>query len=445
MADTMLDDIMSEEELEDDVDDDDRKMPAEPDKEGIPRSKVPLSKVLQTIIGLGEQYNRGKDKKFANELLVAAVNYLEEQVFDKHDKSWLDGTLFGMLAEAFPGKLNHIIETFSDKKINQLFKKGFFGRAYEAAYIDGDGTICGHRTDDRMDYFDCGIDISPHAPFFNLLTTIGGYDKGVVRIVNDDFLADPTTITAFNYALVLKNPQFLSVLAVSPSARLGLEGKRTSRSTPMAKATGKSLSRILSALNNNHGIGFSSDYYENSFRRLVGFERKYTDMDNPAPILFLVYLAGIIGSDGCVGEHDGRRILIIQSNRNYLLGLHRVAKEVFGLDDDEECYVKAKSSKPSSNARKSFDLVFRGNAMKRILPFVAAFDYNRRTQHLLFLILQLVKDCDESQFSNKRNVVTFLLHVLIIIRIYYPSKKKTIIITIAELVEIVTRELSCFQ
>ena len=434
--------------MADAADDDDGKMPAEePEKEGssrgFPQSRVPFSKVLETMIGLGEHYDREKGKKFANELLVAAVNYLEEQVFNKHDNSWFEGTLFGMLAEAFPGKLNHIIETFSDNKMYQLFEKGFIGRAYEAAYIDGDGSIYGNRVTDTVDYSVCNISVSPHAPYHNLLTSTGGYNKGLNRTMNGEFFVDAITISAFNKALVLKRPQFLSVLAVSSSARKGLEGE-VSKNTPLAKATSASLSRILSALNSNHGIGFSADYYENLFRQILGFERKHTDMNNPAPILFLEYLAGIIGSDGCVGHHNGSEIAICQSNRNYLLGLQRVSKEVFGLDD-EECYVTRHSQPLSSNHRKRFMLVFKGKAMKRILPFIALFDYNRRTQHLLLLILHLVKDCDESQFSNKENVVTFLLHLLIIIRIYYPSKRKIIVITITALVELVTQTLSCFQ
>lgn len=434
--------------MADAADDDDGKMPAEPEKEGssrgFPQSRVPFSKVLETMIGLGEQYNRKKNKKFANELLVAAANFLEDQVFDKHDNCWFEGTLFGMLAEAFPGKLNHIIETFSDNKIYQLFEKGFVGRVYEAAYIDGDGSIYGNRgEEDTVDCFVCNISVSNHAPYHYLLTSTGGYNKGLNRAMNGEFFVDAITISAFNCALVLKRPQFLSVLAVSSSARTGLEGG-VSKNTPLAKATSASLSRILSALNSNHGIGFSVDYYENLFRQILGFERKHTDMNNPAPILFLVYLAGIIGSDGGVGRNFGREITIYQSNRNYLLGLQRVSKEVFGLDD-EECYVTRNSQTLSSNHRKKFILVFKGNAMKRILPFIALFDYNRRTQHLLLLILHLVKDCDESQFSNKENVVTFLLHLLIIIRIYYPSKRKIIVITITALVELVTQTLSCFQ
>ena len=163
----------------------------------------------------------------------------------------------------------------------------------------------------------------------------------------------------------------------------------------------------LSALNYDHGALIPEEAY------LQNLERLRTEY----PLLLILYIAGLMGADGNIGSGQWATLTrITQSNYPFLNALAQTMQRAFGFSDEPRVSCQERSG---SRERDTFHCHFSAEQGEALILLVGSFDYNRRAQWLLTLIMRLVISAPD--FPNKTNIREFIEDILIVIREEEPS------------------------
>lgn len=360
-------------------------------------------------------------------------NYLENGVvFPNGEGGYIEGIPLSMFANAFPGYMAPIIELLNRPEIKQLFEKNYYAQVFIAAFFEGDGVESVSLThDDRRPKV--GINIGGDKPFHNLLTRKFGYNSNnptnvnmstaaVATLNKELFEQHPTMWHGFYAATALKKLQWITTSALGNEGGL-VDSRRGVRTIPPHELLARrSLNHIISALNNLHGEGISIDQFENWFEFMRCVETNILEEEGGAPITFLIFLAGIMSSDGGVGYGDwGTECYIYQSCENWCKALAKVIERAFGFEIGSVKVSQRNEAVFSPNTREGWKITFNKQQTDQILLAVGAFDYNRRSQWLVLLVLRLVSLETEESMPTRELVRSFLDDLLSTIREEMPS------------------------
>lgn len=132
------------------------------------------------------------------------------------------------------------------------------------------------------------------------------------------------------------------------------------------------------------------------------------------PCFFDVFIAGIIGSDGGVGNGNTLAYQIYQSNRRFMVAFSSVMNEKYGLST----FVTRKKCK-SIRWRPEYTIRMNSEDTRKMILRVASYDLNRADQQLVLLLRIMVQHAKE--VPNKKRVQAFLKGLGKYIRSVRPS------------------------
>ena len=149
------------------------------------------------------------------------------------------------------------------------------------------------------------------------------------------------------------------------------------------KRVGKTvLGMITSRYNILHGAGIPMEW----------FYKRFTKMRMGSnPLQFLLCIARIFGSDGCI---DMEHMSIIQSNESFIKALALAIKDVCKFDDMPSICHRTNSydkrSNNGANTRGGWTIEFHQDQIEHLIFLFGIFDYHRRSQWLICLIYRIV-------------------------------------------------------
>ena len=124
-----------------------------------------------------------------------------------------------------------------------------------------------------------------------------------------------------------------------------------------------------------------------------------------------------MGADGNIGSGQWAILTrITQSNYPFLNALAQTMQRAFGFSDEPRVSCQERSW---SRERDNFHCHFSAEQGEALILLVGSFDYNRRAQWLLTLIMRLVISAPD--FPNKTNIREFIEDILIVVREEEPS------------------------
>ena len=408
-----------------------------------PKRGMNFMKVFAFLVGLGQVYEKGT--KAGNALIKGAVGYLDGKhtcdgtsipgspgLFDNDDgevASFWEGIPLIFIAPAFKDKMKQMMTFINCPGFEGL--KKMYEWVYHVGFLDGDGSLYGKLTvvsNPRIK-----MSIGGFTSYHKLLVKYYGFrssnkKKAPVKstAVNrglDCFLSKVGFLPAFKNAITLKKAQFDAAIAVALPSHLASNSRyNATMATDTVKQT---TNQFLSHLNHIHGNNYTIDYFRKLFNDMIEYEKVQLGENNnvkTVPLLFLMYVAGLIGADGGVGYANYCfQIQIFQSCLPYLFALADAIKEVMGFKDPVKVQEYTGSiDKQPANSRGKFRIVFTKEQSMQLLFTVGALDYNRRGQYVVAQVAALVDCCDE--FHNKEKVMEFLRDLGKLVRIFYPSK-----------------------
>jgi len=199
------------------------------------------------------------------------------------------------------------------------------------------------------------------------------------------------------YTLAIKRFQFFVVALLGVALRV--VGSFT---TPLSWVVRGFVGLILSALNYDHGGVIPFEIYLQHFEMLrTGYA-----------LLLNICVAGWMGSDSTVGGGStGGSTSLFQSNSPLLNALAQTLQRAFGFSSVPRV---GRQQRTETRTRDLFSLNFSTEQAEALILLVGSFDYNRRAQWLLTLIMRLVVNAPD--FANKRNIQEFIEDLLIVIR-----------------------------
>ena len=151
------------------------------------------------------------------------------------------------------------------------------------------------------------------------------------------------------------------------------------------------VARILSGLNTAHGVGIGEAFYDHRFRAMV---------QSRISCILNYHGAGMMGSDGYIGPD---KVELYQSNEEYCNSFARACTSALGFQSTQ--VRDASMNRRSLNTRAAWRVEFRGEDQVLAAVHFGSFDYNRRTQWLVMVIIKLIQ---KSSLPNKVAIVEFM-------------------------------------
>ena len=412
-----------------------------------PKRGMNFMKIAAFLAGLGQVYERDTDEGNAEgcAILKEGVGYLGGKhtydgtsipgstgLFNKDDgevASFWEGIPLVFIAPAFENKTEQMMKFINCPGFEGL--KKIYEWVYHVGFLEADGSIWGYLTEVSNPII--SMFIGGFTSYHNLLCRDYGFrtenkkkpvkssqvKKGLGQLLKQDGF-----LSAFENAVVLKRSQFFTALDVAlPSKTVYV------KATKVSSISKQITNQLLSHLNYVHGNNYTIDYFRELFNKMIEFEKNLFDKNpeafnnvKPVPLLFLMYVAGLIGGDGGVGYGECcYQIRIFQSCRPFLLALAEAIREVMGFKDTVSVVESTRPiNKQSANERGSFTIAFTKEQSMQLLFTVGVLDYNRRAQYIVAQVAALLDCCGE--FRNKKKVMEFLHDLLKLVRRFYPSK-----------------------
>jgi len=370
-------------------------------KEYTPAYTIP--ELLVILSALATRYkNASADEK--HEILKSLFQFFEKEVFPHSatsDVGFIAGTLFPILEQAFPKAtasarqgLDSIPAHTGDRLSAELYLTGLF---------DGDGCFTALKSGSKAPVWEVAIRGENSFKDFaekNLQCT--SYRRVIKRTAcfSHEIMCKTPFFLANCLGLTIKFLQFQCICNLAgPLSLVSSSSAVTSTVTTARRA----IARILSALNNQHAVGISREWFQRRFMAMAC---------SRVPLALDFVLAGWTGSDGCVNDY---RTYICQSNQAFCEGLADAFEQVYSRGRPS---VLKERNWRSVNSRGVYRVNFTQEQTTTLLFRVGIFDYARRSQWLVVALKKLVK---ASTAENKDSVLHLLNDLLSYIKRVCPS------------------------
>ena len=335
------------------------------------------------------------------------VEFLIEKGYAGPDADYLDNCNYPMLVRSMPTVMQPIkdeIQTYGDD-----MDPRFFSECVIAAFTCCDGTLaCGnHRRNEngevryRPVVQTLSISGADH-PFKQWLKQHGFWvgKQWVCRVITPKLLRQIPFVYACNLLLSYKKICWKVVEKLAPATRIGAF---STVHLPLARIAMTTQLVVMSWLNSLHGVMLSEEWFRDDFQQMA---RKRCVFD--------LFMAGIMGSDGGIYQEYE----IYQSNRRWCRALAHTMQHVYGLETQPRVS-PIRASAGGIRWRPSTSIRISRRDSERIAPRVAAFDMNRKDQHIIYLLRRLITNSRD--FPNKTRVQAFLEATAKFIRKSRPS------------------------
>ena len=404
-----------------------------------------------------DEYKDDESTKF----LTQVSNFLDNDVYHPPANGFIHGLPLILFADGFPSAMGPIVGMVL--LLYPLLHYGMALWAYIAGYLDGDGSICGQLGEIKRPTI--SLCIPADTKLSELLSHIGFRRNGgnmLLTFNKDNFyqtmqstgislaaqrevdIARCTIVWGLTRFLVFKRLQWLVLVFLAYPARLFLDHV----TTPLARYTRVVIPYILSHLNYGHGAGMGVAVFYKWLLNIGKFSpgtsllpSSFNPLVEYVPIFLFLYIAGMFGSDGSVGGYSTKssregQCEIYQSCENYLLALVKILNKVikFPLGEKLKVNKKVRQATTSAATRAQYYIRFSLCQVVRIIFPIGSFDYNRRSQWTVLLILIMVKLDNDIPKKDKDKIMLFLKDLLIIIKIIHPSYTYIIVIAITNAV-----------
>jgi hypothetical protein len=273
-------------------------------------------------------------------------------------------------------------------------------------YVDGDGSfsaLFNGEADptlsiamkDSQRHIDHGDD--PNAYKEYLVQNVPGISPSstsagqVVRKLNRDSLCKSLFFLAGTLCLTIKAQQFYVICILAWPLQLFSHSCIGICFTSFVEVCRKMTARVLSGVNTAHGVGIGEAFYNHRFRAMV---------ESPIRCIFQYHGAGMMGSDGYIRPD---RVNLCQSNEEYCNAFASTCTSALGFQRPRVNY--GSMNRKSLNTRSVWYVEFSGEDQVLAAVHFGSFDYNRRTQWLVMVIIKLIQ---KSNLPNKGAIVEFL-------------------------------------
>ena len=270
---------------------------------------------------------------------------------------------------------------------------------------DGDGSWDVQHDGSHSPTYSIAINGPLDMPIKALLSTISSWtsiatDK-VVRALNRETMCESEFALANHECCTIKRESFLHTMMLARPLRL-IGTLVTCLVSPVRTVH----SLLTSGSNWRHGVGFSFASY---YLHLYGMHT------NALPLLFFLYIAGLLSADGCIQLGE---VTLGQSNQ-YLL--EAIAAMIGMLPECTEPVVRNDDGNgtKSPNSRSAYVMDAGGGSMcAMMVVYFGSFDYMRRSQWLVLLLFILIKNAN---VPNEAKIVCLLRDLLKYIKLVCPS------------------------
>lgn len=334
-----------------------------------------------------------------------------DPVISNHD--FFGGTLFPLFREQCALAMDPVVSSLEQNPSHS--QSPMAQEAVAAGFFDGDGCLntlssgedkpmLYYAIKDSKRHMDYGDDPNAFKHFLNerfagITEDVDKSTERVRRQLNEETLCGSLFFIAATFCLTIKLPQFIALCNLAVVLRLIFPSR-----PPFVKFCRRMFARLCSGLNTAHGVGLGRSFYDRRF-----------DMMAKSPIKGLLHYhgAGMLGSDGGILFS---RVEIYQSNREYLESFRDICQGELGFHD---LVVEPRTQEDKSvNTQGSWLLRFNDDDGARAAFYFGAFDYNRRTQWLLYVISRIITNTD---LPKKESVTDFLKEFLSYVKKRRPS------------------------
>lgn len=316
--------------------------------------------------------------------------------------NFLEGTLFLPMLEQCPLMMESLLTSLEVTPSHS--RSRLAEECVLVAFGDGDGSFnasfngekdpkLAFAIKDSQRHIDFGDD--PNAYKQYLVKNIPGIDYSgadlVVRKLGTDSFCKSLFFLAGTLCLTLKAQQFYVLCILAWPLQLFSYPYIGICCTSFVKVCRRMVARILSGLNTAHGVGIGEAFYDQRFRVMV---------QSRISCIFNYHGAGMMGSDGYIGPNI---VELYQSNEEYCNSFARACTSALGFQSPRVRHDSM--NRRSLNSRAAWRVEFRGENQVLAAVHFGSFDYNRRTQWLVMVIIKLIQ---KSGLPNKDAIVEFM-------------------------------------
>ena len=337
--------------------------------------------------------------------------------------SFLDGTLFPILVEAFPEVTKEVLSAVNSTV--SLFDHedsgghdDYINETYLSGFTDGDGSFCSateYGKQKKTTIHSLSINTTSWNPYPTPYTeflrnkSFDIYQESAKRCFKKTVNNQAAFVEASETCLTMKLIQFRLNAAWHKDDRDGVSKEEThdeKEYNKLKQVGDRVVGMLTSRYNNIHGVDIPMEWFYERFTKM---------RTGPNPLDFLLYVAGIFASDGCLDFGD---MEIIQSNESFCKALALAIKDACKFGETPKCSsthpAVGRSWNNGAKCRVVWRIRFAVNQMEQLIFLFGIFDYHQRSRWLICLIYKIT--WRQHDFPNKDMFLKFLQELLILLK-----------------------------